>query len=485
MLPFCETNQNYIFTGFDKYLNTRQLEYIKAHLRNNNVITLAKASHCKSAQAAEWHINRDAFMKMFTELENLHLDNPPEIVYKFVDDDTTKDVSCAIKINSKYRKRYKFDKISSVESAVYNQYPWLKNYQSKLKYLNMKQPQLPSNRMNINVTHDNGYLQKVSVRYSNNKVSLKANNGATERHEFCYRNGLNYSFDVKSSIHKVTYLMNTGIWLPQSTDMYEMYFKEAAPKGNWNPKVRQLVKEFMMRCYFDTSRKTAVKHCKDDYLKKHYKAYDDAETYSNMCGVLYDSMRNILGETYDSEIFLHESCIMIDVMWELIVHRGCKVFSVYDGLYFDKEVNDIEQIVEKCASKYYKMVKECETKKEMCTSPTHTPSISVPTHKSIINTNKSTTTISNSTVNSSNSISIDSHKLLANYVKRSETKEMWKRLLTKLTSSKLWLTAWACFLITFIVMSGLTEFFGIALALCSVPLSYFAVNEIQKYLQNK
>ena len=117
----------------------------------------------------------------------------------------------------------------------------------------------------------------------------------------------------------------------------------------------------------------------------------------------------------------------------------------------------------------------------MCTSPTHTPSISVPTHKSI-------TTISNSTVNSSNSISIDSHKLLANnnYVKRCETKkEMWKRLLTKLTSSKLWLTAWACFLITFIVMSGLTEFFGIALALCSVPLSYFAVNEIQKYLQNK
>jgi len=116
----------------------------------------------------------------------------------------------------------------------------------------------------------------------------------------------------------------------------------------------------------------------------------------------------------------------------------------------------------------------------MCTSPTHTPN-------TCVSNNKSTTTISNSTVNSSNSISIDSHKLLANnnYVKRCETKEMWKRLLTKLTSSKLWLTAWACFLITFIVMSGLTEFFGIALALCSVPLSYFAVNEIQKYLQNK
>ena len=101
MLPYCETNQNYIFTGFSKYLNTRQLEYIKAHLRNNNVITLAKAAHCMTAQAAEWKINRNAFMKMFNELESLHLDSPPEIVYKFVDDDTTKDISCTLKINSK------------------------------------------------------------------------------------------------------------------------------------------------------------------------------------------------------------------------------------------------------------------------------------------------------------------------------------------------------------------------------------------------
>ena len=123
-----------------------------------------------TAQAAEWKINRNAFMKMFTELEKLHLDNPPEIVYKFIGDNTTKDISCALKINSKYRKMYKFDKISSVEKAVYRQYPWLKNYQSKLKYLNKKQPELPQNRMNINVKHDNGYLQKISVRYSNKSL---------------------------------------------------------------------------------------------------------------------------------------------------------------------------------------------------------------------------------------------------------------------------------------------------------------------------
>ena len=57
-----------------------------------------------------------------------------------------------------------------------------------------------------------------------------------------------------------------------------------------------------------------------------------------------------------------------------------------------------------------------------------------------------------------------------------------ERIILKLTSSKLWLTAWACFLITYIVVKGLSDFFGIGLALCSIPLSYFAVNEIQKYL---
>ena len=62
---------------------------------------------------------------------------------------------------------------------------------------------------------------------------------------------------------------------------------------------------------------------------------------------------------------------------------------------------------------------------------------------------------------------------------------MWERVKMKITSTKFWITIWACFLITFIVVKDKQEFFGIGLALCSVPLSFFAVNELQKYLQNK
>lgn len=354
MLPFYETNRPIVFTGFDKYLKYKQLETIKRTLRNNNVITLAKASNYMKGLSAEWHINKEAFERFYSQFNDVK-ELPPEIKYEFDKDDTTKEIPHSLKINSKYRKKLRFNKISDVESAVHNQCPWLKEYQEKLQQINKMQPELPENRMNINVVHQDGYLQKISVRYSNNKVSLKCHN-SEERQIFCFQHGLNYAYDVCSSIHRITYLMNTGIWLPRSSDLYEMYFNAATHNnGKWDENVRDVVKQFMQRCYFDTSRKSAVAHCKSAYVKE-YKDYDDAVRYSSMCGKLYDAMRVIVGKTYDSEIFLHESCIMIDIIYELVMNRGCKVFPVYDGIYFDKDIKDIEQIAERCALNYYKKV---------------------------------------------------------------------------------------------------------------------------------
>jgi hypothetical protein len=60
-----------------------------------------------------------------------------------------------------------------------------------------------------------------------------------------------------------------------------------------------------------------------------------------------------------------------------------------------------------------------------------------------------------------------------------------RRFLKKLTSIKNLLTIWACCMVSYIVIKNKVEFYGIALALCGVCLSYFAVNEIQKYLEKK
>jgi len=64
-------------------------------------------------------------------------------------------------------------------------------------------------------------------------------------------------------------------------------------------------------------------------------------------------------------------------------------------------------------------------------------------------------------------------------------REIAKRIAVKLTSVKNQLTYWSCFLITYIVIKGKSDFYGIALALCGVCLSYFAVSEIQKHLENR
>lgn len=50
----------------------------------------------------------------------------------------------------------------------------------------------------------------------------------------------------------------------------------------------------------------------------------------------------------------------------------------------------------------------------------------------------------------------------------------------KLKSVKLWVTIWAIALITYIVIGGKDNFYGIAQLLCSVPLSYVVANVAQK-----
>lgn len=57
---------------------------------------------------------------------------------------------------------------------------------------------------------------------------------------------------------------------------------------------------------------------------------------------------------------------------------------------------------------------------------------------------------------------------------------MLKRILLKLTSTKFCITLWAIALITAISLKNVESMNNIALALTSVPVSYFIANTIQK-----
>lgn len=60
------------------------------------------------------------------------------------------------------------------------------------------------------------------------------------------------------------------------------------------------------------------------------------------------------------------------------------------------------------------------------------------------------------------------------------TKELLKRVAIKLTSTKFCITLWAIALITVISIKNIESMNDIALALTSVPVSYFIANTIQK-----
>lgn len=62
---------------------------------------------------------------------------------------------------------------------------------------------------------------------------------------------------------------------------------------------------------------------------------------------------------------------------------------------------------------------------------------------------------------------------------------MLKRVLIKLTSTKFCITLWAIALITVISIKNIESMNNIALALTSVPVSYFIANTIQKRRDNR
>ena len=58
-------------------------------------------------------------------------------------------------------------------------------------------------------------------------------------------------------------------------------------------------------------------------------------------------------------------------------------------------------------------------------------------------------------------------------------------MLKKLKSTKFLITIWAILMITYIVIAGKDNFYGIAQLLCSVPLSYVEANVAQKAIYNR
>ena len=158
-----------------------------------------------------------------------------------------------------------------------------------------------------------------------------------------------YENDVKSSIYRVTYLLNNGVWLDRDIDLYP----RMAGFDFKSKEERNLFKSpLAMKLYFSQSVDKAIStsiynSTSTKELFKRLNAKDVLEKARS-------NMFNAIGSSYRSEIFLHESCIYTQVAHK-IRQMGYRLIQIYDGFFTNKPLDEktFDEIVKECAMDYY------------------------------------------------------------------------------------------------------------------------------------
>ncbi len=187
----------------------------------------------------------------------------------------------------------------------------------------------------------NGRVTKIGIRATNAVCNIPKAGSVYTRKDLLqdtFDSDKVYEFDVKSSIYRVTYYLNTGKWLENDNDFYQMM----APYKFESNEDREAFKSLCMRLYFSASSKSSAAKL----LGKLKNTVNDDDVIDNIeksidsnIGKLFDNMRNVIGKTYGSEVFLHESSLYIILMNRLL-KAGYKVVQIYDGFYCDKPIKD-------------------------------------------------------------------------------------------------------------------------------------------------
>ena len=214
---------------------------------------------------------------------------------------------------------------------------------------------------NLNIKRDkNKNAISISIRKTNQYCPAKVNDVTDEdrtsgkraiRDDILMKKfGAVYENDVKSSIYRITYLLNNGIWLDNSIDLYERIFSAKFKNDN----DRDLFKApFCMQLYFNTSSKSMKAHI--EYKKSKTKLWNKLNYGYTIIDKARENMFKAIGKSWYSEIFLHESCIYTEVAHRLRL-LGYKVIQIYDGFFTDKylDKSEFNRIVKKEAMRYYR-----------------------------------------------------------------------------------------------------------------------------------
>ena len=247
-----------------------------------------------------------------------------------------------------------------IAAAINERYP---QYMAMCKTIAEDNAMKPIDEMdyaNLNIKRDkNNNAISISIRNTNQYCPSKVKLTDEEKKsgKLSIRDGILmkkfgavYENDVKSSIYRITYLLNNGVWLDNSIDLYERIFGAKFE----SKEDRKIFKApFCMQLYFNTSSKSMKAHI--EYKKSKTKMWNKLNYGYTIIEKARDNMFKAIGKSWHSEIFLHESCIYTQVAHRLRL-LGYKVIQIYDGFFTDRYLDNSEfnRIVKEEAMRYYK-----------------------------------------------------------------------------------------------------------------------------------
>lgn len=146
--------------------------------------------------------------------------------------------------------------------------------------------------------------------------------------------GFDHEYDIKSSVPRVTYLLNKKEWKDQSYDFYKEIYKKMYPGKECSPEDREAIKKLHMRAYFSN---------KDSYISSALRKIrfegivlnkDEEHDFIEKLRKFRNAVKEVEGgKLYGNYIFVAETFLYLDVLY-LLLNFGCKVWLLFDCFYY-------------------------------------------------------------------------------------------------------------------------------------------------------
>ena len=213
--------------------------------------------------------------------------------------------------------------------CLYENYPALRFHIDKANEINEKYyKDYPEFRVRFqpNFTWaDDLYVSRIGIRATNSMINIKKE----YRSAILKAYGLTLEKDINASVPRMTLSLNSGHWIDETEDIYELIFHTMEPGGVFTNIKREAIKKLHMRAYFDSGDKSVGHHTWMFMNQDNIKREDVCEKMSEFRSAIIKAEG---GKLYGSDIFYVESCVYLMTLYDLL-SSGHKVWQVYDCFY--------------------------------------------------------------------------------------------------------------------------------------------------------